>query len=389
MKLGKTDEFLLKALYLDAAGIVVFQLLGREGLVSLLFTLTFPLTVLLWLSSVRETVTGLDLLMLLTAGLAAVSVLLDAAVSGASLSFGYFRKLVMFVMTLLFFQTIHRLPGSGPVAGLVYGVGDVLTAAFIGAFFLGGARMYEIGGRVSGYLTFGFTNPNLAAMILACLYMLQLGRLFSPGRRLFRCVFAACLGYLVILTRSRNCLLAMGLFTAACIWLAVRKKNTFGFTRFWAALTAVLPGLFVVVYAGLVTADWAREALTFLTGEGKGLDSRMSVWAPALEAVAASPLTGGYFAISGGTGGSQMHNTHLDIAASYGLPVLALVCCLLGAYLYRAGRRCGEKARFVWLLAFGCALMLGIGEAAVFSGGLGIYLFAGMFLMLANREETL
>jgi hypothetical protein len=31
---------------------------------------------------------------------------------------------------------------------------------------------------------------------------------------------------------------------------------------------------------------------------------------------------------------------------------------------------------------------MGMGEAALVSGGLGIYLFAGMFLLLCNREQN-
>jgi hypothetical protein len=39
------------------------------------------------------------------------------------------------------------------------------------------------------------------------------------------------------------------------------------------------------------------------------------------------------------------------------------------------------------MLAFCCAILLGIGEAAVFAGGMGIYIFVGTFLLLANMED--
>lgn len=392
MKPERMDRVLLKMLYLDAAAIVAVQTLGLDGPVSLLFTLTFPLTVLLWLRAVREKLTVFDLLVLLTAGLAAVNVLLDALGSGADLSFAYGKKLVMFVMTLLFFGAAYRFRSSGDVARLVKGAGDVLALWLLGMYALQRERMFYIDGRLSGYLTFGFTNPNLTAMVLSCLYMLQLCRLFEPlegKRKVLHLALAAVLACFLWETRSRNCMLAMAVFTAGWVALALAGERKLRCPGWLAALVSILPGLFVAGYRMLVSLEEVPGFLTVFVGEGKRLDSRMAVWGPALEALGDSPVIGGYYRISDGLGTSQMHNSHLDIAASYGVPVLWLVCVLLGAYLYQGGGAYADKARFCCLLAFGCGLMMGLGEAAVFSGGLGIYIFVGMFLLLANEEETI
>lgn len=390
MKPERVDSILLKLIYLDAAAVVVLQTLGLDALVSALFTLTFPLTVLLWLRSVREKLTVLDLLALLTVFLAAVSVLLDALGAGAVLTVSYGKKLVMFAMTLLLFQAMYRFDGSADVAGLVKGLGDILTLWFLGMYLLQRERMFYIGGRLSGYLTFGFTNPNLAAMVLSCLYMLQGCRLFGTERkrRAVHLGLAAVLMFFLWQTRSRNCLLAAAVFTVGWILLALSKGKDLRFPGWLAAVVSLLPGLFVAGYLGLVSMEEVPEFVTFFLGEGKRLDSRMAVWGPALEALRDSPIIGAYCRISGGAGSSQMHNSHLDIAASYGVPVLVLSCLLLGAYLYQGGREYPDRERFCATLAFGCCLLLGLGEAAVFSGGLGIYLFAGMFLLLAKGEET-
>ncbi len=39
------------------------------------------------------------------------------------------------------------------------------------------------------------------------------------------------------------------------------------------------------------------------------------------------------------------------------------------------------------MLGFGCIILLGIGEAAVFSGGFGLYIFAGMPLLLIRTDD--
>ncbi|MBP1576223.1 MAG: hypothetical protein J6A68_01695, partial [Oscillospiraceae bacterium] len=85
---------------------------------------------------------------------------------------------------------------------------------------------------------------------------------------------------------------------------------------------------------------------------------------------------------------SQMHNTHLDLAASYGIPVMVFFCLLLTFYLYQREKNYSDKKSFFFLLGFICALMLGIFEAALVSGGMGIYLFMGIFLLLANPNRA-
>ena len=390
MKPEGLDRALLKIIYLDAAAIAVAQTLGLDGLVSGLFTLTFPLTVVLWLRTVRERMRLPELLTLVTLGLAAVSVLLDAWISGAEVRPAYFRKWIIFCMTLLFFGAAYRLEGSAEVTRWVKRLGDLLAVWLPGAYILGGDAMFRIGGRVSGYLTFGFTNPNLAAMVLACLYMLQIMGIFeSKGwKKGVRLALAGILAYFLWLTRSRNCMLAMAVFTFCACMLPLAGERKLRMPGWMAALVSILPALFVAGYLLIVSMGRVPDWLRLFVGDGKGLDSRMAVWGPALEALGESPLIGAYCRISGGLGSSQMHNSHLDIAASYGVPVLVPVCVLLGMYLHQGGREYRSRSHFCNMLAFACGLLMGLGEAAVFSGGLGIYIFVGMFLHLANEEEA-
>ena len=152
-------------------------------------------------------------------------------------------------------------------------------------------------------------------------------------------------------------------------------------------LIAVFPAAFVAVYMLLLSASWGQKMFSFLVSEGKGLDSRVEVWSGALQKLRSSPLLGSYYEVSGGSGVFQMHNSHLDVAVSYGIPVLALLCVLIHKYLHQYGRIYKDKQSYIYILGFACAIMLGIGEAAVFSGGLGLYIFVGTFLLLSNLEK--
>ena len=188
-------------------------------------------------------------------------------------------------------------------------------------------------------------------------------------------------------TYARNCLLVLVLYTVVTSWMTLRGWKDMRVSRGWAGLFACFPALFVAGYMALIPSRWIQNLLSFLVGEGKDLDSRVSIWGPALERLWNSPLTGAYYEISHGTGSSQMHNSHLDIATSYGILPLVLVCVLLARYLHQNGRVYTEKNKYSNVLGFACAIMLGLGEAAIFSGGLGIYILVGTFLLLANQEK--
>lgn len=392
MKMAKLDSFLLKILYLLAAGIIVCLSVGKSGLASMLFYITFPVTVLLWLRSVRKTLKGMDLLVLGAIGLAAASVLIDAGLNNADLGFSYIKKWIIFSMTLLFMQTAYRIQVDRNLVRFITWLVDLLTVFLIGMFFLRTSLMFTLNGRISNYLTFRIGNPNLTGLFLTTLYMLQIYRVFTPERwyiKLYHIILAVCLVGFILLTQSRNCLVATVVYTLVCVWLILRSRRNLRIRKGGALLAAMLPFLFMVAYTILIYTPWIQRVFSFLVGEGKSLDSRVEIWLPALEHLQRSPAIGAYFGISNGTGMSQMHNSHLDIAASYGIPVLILVCLLLRNYIYQDGRVYENKQNFVFMLAFICAIILGIGEAALFSGGLGLYVFVGTFLMLSRRiDET-
>ena len=82
---------------------------------------------------------------------------------------------------------------------------------------------------------------------------------------------------------------------------------------------------------------------------------------------------------------AQLHNTHVDILATYGILVFILICIYLYHLMCRVQNKNEDQSISLW--AFVCTTLLGVGEAALFSGGLGIYLFAGLFLV-GETEET-
>lgn len=392
MELKKIDTFFLKMLYLVEAGIVVTQVLRLDRITSLLFLLTFVFTVLLWIRTIRQTFSANDLLVVITAALAVIGVLLNAVRSNADLSFDYLKKLIMFIMALLFFQTAFRLRANDEFCVFLRRTVDFLTLFLIVMYFIRYGQMHMVNGIRTIYLTFNFSNPNLTALFLMGLYMLKAQQLFEQKKWFVKVVDILqqlLLAWFIVDTQSRNCLLVLFLYTVVMIWVFFRKSENLRITKGWAMLFAIFPALLVAVYMLMIDSKWILETFSFLVGEGKKLSSRVEIWGQALQFLRGSPVFGAYYEISKGTGSSQMHNTHLDIATSYGIPVLILVCVLLTKYLHQQGRIYDDKNEYIHVLGFACMIALGMGEAAMFSGGLGIYIIAGTSLLLANREDEI
>lgn len=390
MELKQIDRIYLKALFLVEAGIVVTQILSLDTLTSILFLFTFPLTVMIWLRTCRQTMSGTDLMVVIASVIATIGVLLNGASTSADVDFSSLKKLIMFIMALLFIVSAYRIRINEEMSTFIRRIVDALVVFLIIMYFFQREQMHTLNGRYTVYLTFCFSNPNMTALFLSCLYMLKMNRLFEDGKwhvKLFHILQQVLLGWFLVETQSRNGMLVLAMYTVFTIWLVFKSRRNLRITKFWAILFAIFPAVMVAGYMLLIQNEWIIRLLSFLVGEGKKLDSRVDVWGEALQHLADSPIFGAYYEISDGTGLRQMHNSHMDIAASYGIPVLVMVCILLAKCLHQQGRIYANKKDYIYILGFACSVLLGVGEAAVFSGGLGLYIMAGASLLLANKME--
>ena len=130
MKITNVERWLLQILFLLAAAIAALQTTGHTNVSSILFFLTFPLTVVLWLRTVRQRITGNDIGLMLTLLCAVCCVLMDRIRFGGRPSLDYWKKLVMFSMTLLFFQSAHRLQADAGLKRFVTAVTLALLLVF-------------------------------------------------------------------------------------------------------------------------------------------------------------------------------------------------------------------------------------------------------------------
>lgn len=395
MKMKKIDALLFQILFVALGGIVMATVAGLDGLSSLFFAVTFPVTGLLWLRSVRDGLDRTDWIMIVALGLALINMLINMIIRDAAFSLGYFRKLIMFAMTLMLLQASNKMCAGGRLRLFLHITVDVLAVYLIMAHLLFPEQMHTFNNQLTKYSAFSFDNPNLAAIFFVCIYMLEVIRAVTVKGlwdKIIHGELAVMTGFFVIDTMSRNGLLVMALFTAlvACVllrkWirkiLRFRVPSRISLTA--AGVISAIPAVFSLIYMALVNTALVEILFGFLVSEGKKLNSRVKEWSPALQSIREFPLFGDYYKVTGGTGEGQMHNSHLDIAASYGVPVLILVCVLLTVYLHQKGKRYRKRSDQLYMLGFLCSLMLGVFEAVMFSGGLGAYIFMCAFLLLSR-----
>lgn len=390
----KVDILLFKLLFLLSGGILVAQTLWLESITSYLFLLTFPMTVLLWLRTVRKTLTAWDLLVLLAIAGAVASVLINTCMTGTEPSFAYFKKLIMFSMTLLYLQTCSRVRMNEDLHRYFRRLLEGIIIYLILAFVLMRDLMFRFEEWSSVYLTFGLGNPNLAGLFLLCLFMLEFPRVLQKDKwykTAYRIALLVVLAAFIFMTGSRNSIIVALLYVSCCVALMLVRSRwicQLPFGPVPTVLVILVPLLFMSAYMVLVYHESVQETFSFIVGEGKSLDSRMEIWEPALQNLRESPVFGAYSQITGGTGAAQMHNTHLDIACSYGIPVLIVVGILMFRWLNQRNQTYKTKAGLAYVLGFAGAIVMGMGEAALFSGSLGLYILVGGFLLFANQDAV-
>lgn len=385
MRKLRTDErmYILELILLF--GICMFTMLQRAYLVSDLFQLTFILLVLivalqLW---AKPRLNKLHILAFFTIAIAFIHVSIEAN----SISFNYYKKLIMFACTILMIPFVESTFVTKRLVNWVLGIN--LTIAFLYVFMYWGMG---VRGYQDIYLTLNFSNPNATAMfllhsILYCAIAFYYFRHWFP--KLASLVLFIFLMILNQKTGSRSTYLAMVGFGVLAVINIVLKKEV-KISRGISFVLVLSPLLVAITYLLAYRSGLIERFFSFMVSRGKTLDARVGIWENALRHYADSPIIGSYNAASGGTGMSQMHNTHLDVLASYGTVPFCLFVTILHQGVSLVLPKATTNFSRMCMFAFYAILLQGSFEAALVSGGTGLYVLSFGFLLLAkyNADES-
>lgn len=384
LKIRQDDKLYIIELIL-MAGICLFIMLRNSDMVSNLFYLTF-LILALGLVLQLHNKPWLNELHVLAALIIVLS-FFHVALQAKTSSFGYYKKLIMFSCTVLMVPFLDAMTITQKHVNWILGINLCIAALYpLMYFFLSNP------GYLGRYLTFHHSNPNATAMfILHSMLYCGIALFYFKKRlmRLFTLVLTLFLVYFIYLTKARSCYIAIAFFVILVV-LNVGLKKDVKFSPGLSLLVLLLPLIIALCYLVVVETGLLERIFYFLElNEGKTLDARVSEWTVAIESFVKHPLMGDYYGISGGTGTSQKHNTHLDILASYGIVPFILFVMLL----YRGVLRVlpGTRTNFsrMALFAFFSIIIQGTFEAALVSGGTGLYIMSFGFLLLAKYNGNL
>lgn len=387
---NKIEYYLITIMYLFALITITAQIFQYTRLISLMIAVIYGLSFFLLFVTWFQSFDGLDILAIIILLLSFISVFVDALMVGKGLSFSYLRKWIMFSSTIVFLTAVRKVEPNQSFIKLVFAGNDFLAVLFIEEFFRQGKRVYILNKIVTKYLCFHFTNPNLTAMFLVSICIMELIEAAESDHTLGKIghiFLSAFLAYFINGTKSRNGILIILLFATIYIFTTLFKRKQFKSHKGIAFFIAIYPLIFAYIYLQIINWITSEKLFSFMVEAGKSLNSRTRVWEGAVKLFRNSPIFGAYYEMSGGTGISQAHNTCLDVLTSYGVIVFALTVVFLTYILYWNGKKLAEK-KFLYLAAFGCLLLMGTGEAALFSGGLCIQVVVGIFLALINVKES-
>lgn len=311
----------------------------------------------------------------------------NVTISGSG-GFEYYKKMIMFFASMIWMLICSRTSITKNTIKIVFIISIIIASLYV-IYFRSGWSEFE--GQT--LLSLHFSNPNLAGMFLlvSALYLSLI--LFSGELFNLRLIIHVMVGlllvsnlYLILLTGCRSSFLAYFFFIMLVILDYISKGN-FRLKHWMIFLLAILPLVFAIVY--VLQASSISDVSISLVGDQEGAkenSSRLPVWLPAFETIVEHPITGDYYGISEGTGMSQMHNTHVDVLASYGLLPFVLFVYLL--YRCTINVTIGAHNRFqrVSVYAFLSCFISGTFEAALVSGSTGFFLIAFGFLLLANTS---
>ena len=376
----ENKAFVLETLLLFGICFCIMQ--QKPNVVSILFHVTFFLLVFIFVLQLWMTpkLKGLHILVLVTILLSFIHVSIQAE----KISFSYYNKLIMFSCTLMMLPITDGLQVQKKLVDWVLGVNVAIALLYVVMYW-----GFKVRTHIDVYLAMNFSNPNAAGLFM-CHSLLYCALAFYRYRHWFvRAMLVAlflALFWLMRETGTRSAYLALISFAGLTAFSVLLKKEV----RISPQISFILvltPFIFAIVYLALSKGDFLDKWFSSFSARGKSLDSRVGVWEYALGYYRLFPVIGAYNDISGGTGMSQLHNTHIDVLASYGtVPFALFVLCMHVGVLRILDMARSDFGRMC-MYAFYATLLLGSFEAALVAGGTGLYILSFGFLVLAKYNE--
>lgn len=388
MEFRISPQSIIKLLFLSSVCICVFDIMGFESIVSILYVLMFPFVVGLTVIVLSSTQYSSFELLIVVAILilALITSVVDVLLAKQGVSLFELKKVLIFSMTIAFLFVSNNIRLDDKTKRFIDVTIIVSSAILIALYFLKHDELYDYTNLGIKYLYFNFTNPNFASMYFLVYYMYNLILSWKSKKSILKILcfcFAMFMFFAVVETLSRNTILIAILFGVVFCYVTFKKQLSLLYSRAVSVFVSVWPLLFSFVYMLFINYSDKMKFLSFLD-MNKGFDTRTDVWTKVFERLAKSPIFGDFsFAIL-----RQAHNSHLDIWVSYGVATLVLTCLLTFLIVHHRGQVYSDRISYLYMFGFICCCFIGMAEAALFAGCQGLFIMIGIFILLSKSENT-
>lgn len=386
MKLKINDDLLIISLYILSFGMLFGQFMGIPIITSLAFALSFGVVLFLWCLHAKQAGV-LDILAIFIIVLSFISVV----VTSTTLSVSYFYNWLMFASVFLYFSVCFKIKIKKSTLKTLFIINFLVGISCVVAYILRYNSSFYVTNLGVRYLTFSFYNPNTLALFLVVITIIGM-QYFSLYKirfgLLIQICYVALFVFFIIQTLSRTSLITILFFIIISIIFARKQYYYLPKNPVFKSMVVIFPLLFAIGYLIMIDIVSQSGFLSFMVSEGKGLDSREQVWNYAVNLFKDSPFIGSYGYLATEAEFPQMHNSHINVLVSYGIIVFALVIIFLYIVLSRSITNSKGTKNTLSVWAFIVCLVLGSGEAILFSGGLSFYLLVGQFLIISNVNQV-
>lgn len=363
--------------YILCGVIILATLLQESAIASNAFMMSFLILVVYYLKLIfSDAARDFLPLTLLIVAVSFLCICYSSIINYSSFNFDYIKEYLIFLSTVFFIFIIVNsdinLKTSNAI--LIFNIFAAYLYPLAYKFFPQSHKYND--------LTLNFSNPNLTAMWILQSVLYAALSVFIIKSKLLKIIAAVSIPINVFLineTGARNCMIALVLFAALCAWITIKKSKKFSKSLIF--IINIVPIAFVPIYLTYIKSIQERGWFDFLVKEGKSLTSRLVVWQDQLEKIHGLWLTGNYAQASG-----NAHNAHLVLLSSYGILILILVIYFFYKVCINFNDESKSRKNLFALAAFFAVIFMGLGEGALFSGGMGIFVMACGFLLLARCD---
>lgn len=371
--MGRVTNKLIRLEFLLSIAIAVFTLWNKSNLVSLCFYCSFVVLLMATISVVnyRSQIKTMAIAIIVVS---VFMIFVNSFSTGGSVNASNAVSFIVFASLLIFIYVLFAANVNYYEVNWIMNWGIVFSACFPIAYYVFNIKTYY-----AGFLSMNFSNSNLLGMwLLQAAVLSAINVYWQKGLiKKIICVGLTILNInLILLSGTRNALLALmlGAFIAL-LYIHSRKK----YNNVILITVAALPIIFLIVYLTFYSAISNNAfLLKFMTGS-KRIDARLAMWSATLYNLKGHYLTGSYFTLAG-----NVHNSHLVVLTSYGIVVLFMTI----AYLYQVCSYANAQIETIFqrtcLTGFFITIFMGIGEGALFSGALGLYIPACIYIFLCR-----